>query len=57
MKVVGKRTCKQCGEELQIVAIAPMGLDRGLLAFLCPRCEASETVLITAQDWEAMHSV
>jgi hypothetical protein len=58
MKVVGQRACKQCGEELQIVAkIARMGLNHGLLAFLCSRCEAAETVLITAQDWEVMHSV
>jgi hypothetical protein len=38
-----------------VAAIAPMGRDYGLVAFLCHECGSADSVLINRADWQRGH--
>jgi hypothetical protein len=49
-----KAACKQCGEQMQVIAkVPPVVGASGLVVFLCVDCDRSDTMLVEAERWDA----
>jgi ribosomal protein L44E len=47
MQFVNQAQCRQCGQGMERVAVnAPFGSEPGLVAFLCPECGSTASMLV-----------